>query len=493
MPETTFTFTDVATEAERQTVMRNVAGVRLSQRLWNLSNENQKNINRVVQDSVRIGRDLVSTGKELVNIDPGMVKVRIPKYVNELADASRQARALSDNSILQQTVRKYESYINKLTRGLEPEDIQKRYAHLGIRGASRMLVRRLSSQNEEVYASAVDKWVKRKASYQARVVARNETNEAHWNAMQAEASDKPYLVGFKWNFGSHPRADVCNELHDQNLYGLGNGVYPVGSVPPRPHPNCNCYLSQEMDKDYFATHTPSAELMQQVKDDPRFDEFHSWADSWLGKIGAAPLLPRGQIFPLPTKIDIEKSIEDAVNDAYNFGNRTGNEVGIFIDNDTGQMIDRTAGSSNYVALGDAYSKLKKDGNYTLVHNHPTSASFSSTNILNLLQPGIRNLVVIGHDGTKYFLSWKEGTKIPPNNERIRDVITQTWRHYESQLMDKYLSPIRRKVDELIAAGKMKYGDPYPKELIVPAWKEHSHEIMQKVAETGEMAYRRELP
>lgn len=39
--------------------------------------------------------------------------------------------------------------------------------------------------------------------------------------------------------------------------------------------------------------------MQQVKDDPRFEEFHSWADSWLGKIGAAPL--PGFVPPIITK------------------------------------------------------------------------------------------------------------------------------------------------------------------------------------------------
>ncbi len=237
MPETDFTFENVSMAAYQETVSRNVAGARLSARLWNLSNGNARNINDVVQGSIRVGQSVTAAGKALLSVSPDVAMVKIPKYIQELKNAADRARALSDNTILTDTVKKYESYINKLTRGLEPAEVRARYAHLGIRGASRMFVKRLQSNTQEVFDSAVDKWVGRKASYQARVVARNETNEAHWLAGQKVAEDKPYVTGFKWNFGSHPRADVCNEIKDKDV-GMGPGIYPKGQVPVRPHPNC---------------------------------------------------------------------------------------------------------------------------------------------------------------------------------------------------------------------------------------------------------------
>ena len=236
MPETDFTFTNTSEDAYRETINRNVAGVRLSRRLWNIQNGNARNINDVVQGSVRVGQSVTAAGKSLLSVSPDVAMVRIPKYVQELKSAADRARALSDNSILQKTVSKYESYINKLTRGLEPAEVQRRYAHLGIRGASRMFVKRLQSNTQEVFDSAVDKWVGRKMSYQARLVARNETNEAHWLAGQKVAEDKPYVTGFKWNFGAHPKRDPCDDIKNANNYGMGAGVYPKGAVPERPHP-----------------------------------------------------------------------------------------------------------------------------------------------------------------------------------------------------------------------------------------------------------------
>mgnify|MGYP001589208195 FL=1 len=235
MPETDFTFTNTSEAAYRETVNRNVAGARLSARLWNLSNGNARNINDVVQGSVRIGQSVTAAGKALLSVSPDVAMVRIPNYIQELKNAADRARSLSDNSILQKTIGKYESYINKLTRGLEPAEVQRRYAHLGVRGASRMLVKRLQSNTQEVFDSAIDKWVGRKASYQARVIARNETNEAHWRAGQKVAEDKPYVTGFKWNFGSHPKHDICDDLKAADV-GMGPGIYPKGSVPQRPHP-----------------------------------------------------------------------------------------------------------------------------------------------------------------------------------------------------------------------------------------------------------------
>jgi len=266
--------------------------------LWKLNHQNVKDVNDVIAASIRNGRDLVSAAKELLNLRPSdfvggpdaLIHVKIPKYIRDLEDAARRARALSDSSILTQTVKKYRRYIDSLTRAGEPH-----YQHLGMRGASRMLVKRLQSQNQEVYEKAVEKWVKRKAAYHARLVMRNETNEAHWRALVAQAQDKPYVTAMKWNLGAHPEYDICDEIQSADLFGLGPGVYPKDQVPDRPHPACNCFLSQVMDDDYFKNYTPPQDVLERVRADPRFPEFKSWATEWLKKMGAAEIAPVGEI------------------------------------------------------------------------------------------------------------------------------------------------------------------------------------------------------
>ncbi len=49
--------------------------------------------------------------------------------------------------------------------------------------------------------------------------------------------------------------------------------------------NCNCWLSEVINNDYFKDYTPSPELLKQVQEDPRFPEFKAWATGWLSKMG----------------------------------------------------------------------------------------------------------------------------------------------------------------------------------------------------------------
>ncbi len=387
MPETDFTFTNTSEDAYRETVNRNVAGARLSARLWNLSNGNARNINDVVQGSIRVGQSVTAAGKALLSVSPDVAMVKIPQYIQELKNAADRARALSDNSILQNTIKKYESYINKLTRGVELTQLEKqyerivgslsptenkrwltkiesakyvqaRYAHLGIRGASRMFVKRLQSNTQEVFDSAVDKWVGRKASYQARVVARNETNEAHWLAGQKVAEDKPYVTGFKWNLGSHPKFDICDSYAGK--------IFAKGEVPARPHPNCNCWLSQEFDDDYFKNYTPSPELMQQVRDDPRFPEFKSWAMGWLEKTGAGFVAPAIAPAIAPEAVMPEwkpaQTIEDAKNWAKGRGFDLSNIEDVQVVNDYLEAFNE-AGINNLAKLNGWERQAGKVGSY----------------------------------------------------------------------------------------------------------------------------------
>jgi hypothetical protein len=235
-----FTFTDNANEVYQETVNRSVAGMALSPRLWNLTNQNQTNLSRAVGTAVSTGTSVTAAGKELLNLSQtakptdigGIINVKVPKYIQELYDAAAQARVSSDSSALQKVIRQYQGRINSLLGSNDPE-----YQHIGMGSSTKMLVKRLQSANDDVFNGALDKWIDRKAKYYARQVARNETNEANWSATQKEAGDMPFVTGMKWNLGRHPEVDICDTLHMQNIHDLGPGVYRKGEVPKRPHVN----------------------------------------------------------------------------------------------------------------------------------------------------------------------------------------------------------------------------------------------------------------
>lgn len=78
----------------------------------------------------------------------------------------------------------------------------------------------------------------------AQRLARSEIANSGWEANRLSAEQSPIVSGIKWNLSSrHSIWDVCDILSSQDLYGLGQGVYPPGKLPPRPHPNDLCFLT----------------------------------------------------------------------------------------------------------------------------------------------------------------------------------------------------------------------------------------------------------
>lgn len=69
---------------------------------------------------------------------------------------------------------------------------------------------------------------------------RTEINRAHGTAYMIGAGEHPDVVGFRYLLSpAHPAPDICDLLSTQNLYGLGDGVYPkdkIDGVWPA-HPN----------------------------------------------------------------------------------------------------------------------------------------------------------------------------------------------------------------------------------------------------------------
>jgi hypothetical protein len=102
----------------------------------------------------------------------------------------------------------------------------------------------------------IDPSVKGGVSFAAFRLARSELNNAFHTAA-IERADEPWSAGMQWHLsGSHPpgppgKPEIC-ETYARVDEGLGIGVFPHGEVPKKPHPQCLCYVTQQVvDEDTF--------------------------------------------------------------------------------------------------------------------------------------------------------------------------------------------------------------------------------------------------
>lgn len=74
---------------------------------------------------------------------------------------------------------------------------------------------------------------------------RTEINRAHGEAFMSGAESHPDFGGHKYLLSpAHPKPDICDLLATQNLYGLGEGVYPNREATPWPaHPNTLSFIA----------------------------------------------------------------------------------------------------------------------------------------------------------------------------------------------------------------------------------------------------------
>lgn len=89
--------------------------------------------------------------------------------------------------------------------------------------------------------------------YAAMRLARTEINAAAHAIATNHMVDVPWLEAMQWRLSrSHPKADECDTLAKQDTEGLGPGRYSAGKVPSKPHPQCFCYVTPEVqDEDTF--------------------------------------------------------------------------------------------------------------------------------------------------------------------------------------------------------------------------------------------------
>ena len=169
----------------------------------------------------------------------------------------------------------------------------------------------------------------------------------------------------------------------------------------------------------------------------------------------------------------ETNYDIAVKKVLDHGKNTGNEGLMWLDLNGKEILPFKTGDNSSVAISQAtmdYLRSLKKETVISLHNHPKSSSFSSADMSIACQlESVKEMRVIGHDGTKYFLEVGNGAR--PEFHII---------DYEYTVLQNKLQP--------------KYQQIFDKTKDAQAtWKEQSHEINEGLAKLFGWKYRRELP
>lgn len=93
------------------------------------------------------------------------------------------------------------------------------------------------------YSRIVVSGTRGRVDYNAQRLARTTIQHAYQEAFVAATINNPFITGYKWETsGMSNVCAVCADRETQDLYGLGEGVFPKDELP-LDHPNGNCTFS----------------------------------------------------------------------------------------------------------------------------------------------------------------------------------------------------------------------------------------------------------
>jgi len=249
--------------------------------------------------------------------------------------------------------------------------------------------------------------------------------------------------------------------YHQRLYNLsveGDESYVVNGVVVH---NCRSLLIP-VTRDDMMTH-PFTPITRQEKD----ELLALIPEEFGGRVGGPSSTPPQYV--------VEEVVDRLGESALEIGKSKGVEVAYLVDMEEGRQVGKVlVGGKSVVKFDEETIALMENPKRKLVgiHNHPGSASFSAQDVYLFCQSqGIRRMVVYGHDGTKYVMEKKVGI----DYTSVAEEAFYSWGAERDTLMDKYESRWKAGEDEWAI------------------WKDHTHEIMQKVSKRYNFRYYRVLP
>lgn len=172
--------------------------------------------------------------KATAMVDNSAIQGNIAKDVSRLLQNARAAIVGGDTSEYMRYRQKVLKRINKL---VDPTHSRLRAAYLDV-------VKLTENSSQKQFDRAVRYAIKEKARSNAERIVLTETNRAYNQGVLREVNSDPDVVAVKWKLSDyHPKYDECNFFANQDLCGMGTGIYPKDMAPQCPiHPNCNCIL-----------------------------------------------------------------------------------------------------------------------------------------------------------------------------------------------------------------------------------------------------------
>lgn len=179
------------------------------------------------------------------------------------------------------------------------------------------------------------------------------------------------------------------------------------------------------------------------------------------------------------KLDIDgitekakESLDKACNKLLQHGLDNGTEALISLNKISGENLSKMiTGNKNSVSFNQELVSellLAPKNSIIMVHNHPSSSSFSPDDIRSLLKfDSVSDIIVVGHDKTMYSLNLSKGAIID------YDILKEDFYRLKKEKMKKYL--------EKVQSGKLTKQQ---------AWYEHSNEILNDLSEFYKWKYRR---
>jgi hypothetical protein len=351
-------------------------------------------------------------------------------------------------------------------------------------GVARGLDSRTLAKQVERYLEP-DKWtvmktetrrrlgVPKDVSYEGMRLARTEMNNAFHEGAIAANTATPSYRGVCWRLSnSHPFPDVCDDYAKHE----GNGFWPKGEEPARPHPQCMCVVVPvHEDPQAFAER-----LRGWAADPASQPELEEWYNGTARAVLKRPSRSSLAGTDKTTTIDAlevdvlgshgwslgaASQVEGASEEIRQLTLRHGVEYAAMVEAASGARLGRYLRGTKYeVNCAEHLQEMKPGRGYILMHTHPSSCSFSeqdATLLYSFRGPGanIQSVYVVGADGARYVISRSPGREVA-EPATIRSAF---WAEIH-RLQPKHESKIRTR--------EMTSGQ---------AWKAHTHEAWTNIA------------
>jgi len=216
-------------------------GLNLSERIWNLKQEQIRLIGEVLRDGIYRGAGAKRLAYELqyaLENEPfeNFQKDWLPKWLDRIVE---QLKPLVKDP---EGVEKLKELRDKIERKL------KRYAR-SIRNYARTkkliddIAKAIEKGSYELIDKAIHFYLYDRQLQRLERIARTESAYAYTETLKRYAKELKYLKGFKWELSKrHKVRDIC-DIYARADFGLGQGVFPPDKVPRVPaHPNCLCHI-----------------------------------------------------------------------------------------------------------------------------------------------------------------------------------------------------------------------------------------------------------